>query len=196
MSTANQALAGTQCHKEQRGEGSSQQWSVACTQQGGMQWPVDMWRVRGWPVSHQCHCAVQCRVQWHLGSLHFIRWSTTQWSAIITTPNNSEIPFQLFKGLNISSSSLWMKTLNYLHLNFLSFWPSQIEENKMPHSLHPSIPRAARTSVSNTAVCGCGVRGGTLVTGVPGPGSAALVTSTSTNVSSGVGNSDFISIFV
>ena len=31
---------------------------------------------------------------------------------------------------------------------------------------------------------------------VPGPGSAALVTSTSTNVSSGVGNSDFISIFV
>ena len=66
----------------------------------------------------------------------------------------------------------------------------------MPHSLHPSIPRAARTSVSNTAVCGCGVRGGTLVTGVPGPGSAALVTSTSTNVSSGVGNSDFISIFV
>ena len=37
VSTANQALAGTQCHKEQRGEGSSQQWSVACTQQGGMQ---------------------------------------------------------------------------------------------------------------------------------------------------------------
>ena len=58
-----------------------------------------------------------------------------------------------------------MKTLN-LHLNFLSFWHSTIEENKMPHSLHPSIP--ALTSVSNTAVCGCGVRGGTLVTGVRG----------------------------